>query len=438
MPAIYNKRKVFSGLFSMVLAMAVILSAPGMADAASPTALNSRNLSLSVGKTAVLKLKNNKKTTSWKIVSGKKYIKITVLSKNRIKIKGIASGTAVVRVTAGKNKYRCRIAVKASGNPSDSPSPSPGTTVPTESPKASSSPNPSISPSPGDSSAPAQTPGADALTLTAGSHSLFIGESTASLQQKLGAPLRIDAAPQGFDSYIYNPGGNYNAYMIVGVKNNAIVSCFTISKGFSLGSHVKEGDSTGALESGGWKEDSRSGGYQISLKGGTAIAYYDKHGSGQVYGIQLFSGDYNINQFVYAGSNDYTPAMISDTEKQVRELTNAFRVYNGLSTLKSSTSGDNAARLHSQDMADQNYFSHDSLDGRSAFDRLKNVGISYSAAGENIIAGRGDAASMINGWIASSGHRSNILNGSYEYIGCGTGYNVGSTFGLYGTQDFWK
>lgn len=440
MPAIYNnKRNFFNRLFSMVLAVAIILSAPGIAAAASRTALSSTKLTLKTGQTAVLKLKNNKKTTSWKIVSGKKYIKITVVSKNRIKVKGISSGNAVVRVDAGKNKYRCKITVEASNNltSSTSPSPSPGNSTPPGGAVASASPNASASPSPQQTSAPVQTPGADALTLTVGSHSVFIGENASSLQQKLGTPVRIDAAPQGFESYIYNPGGNYSAYMIVGVKNNAVVSCFTISKGFSFGS-IKEGDSTSVLESGGWKKDSRFNGYQITLGGGTAIAYYDMHGSGQVYGIQIFSSGYNINQFVYAGSNDYTPAIISDTETQVKELTNAFRVYNGLPALKESASGDTAARLHSQDMADNNYFNHYSQDGRSFSDRLKNAGISYSTAGENIIAGHGDAASMINGWIASSGHRSNILNSSYEYLGCGAGYNVSSTYGLYGTQNFWK
>lgn len=438
MPAIYNKRNFLNRFLSMVLAAAILLAVPGMASAAGRTALSTRKLTLKTGQTAVLKLKNNRKTASWKVVSGKKHIKITVLSKNHIRIKGISSGNAVVRVNAGQNKYRCKITVKASNNPTSSASPT-ASASPSAStlPSASSSPTSSPpSPSPGNSSEPA--PRADALTLTAGSHSVSIGESASSLQQKLGAPVRIDAAPQGFDSYIYNPGGDYSAYMAVGVKNNAVVSCFTISKGFSFGSRIKEGDSTSVLESGGWKADSRSDGYQISLDGGTAIAYYDMHGSGQVYGIQIFSNSYSTNQFVYAGSNDYTPALISNIEVQVRELTNAFRVYNGLAALKESAAGDAAARLHSQDMADHNYFDHYSQDGRSPFDRMKNAGISYSTAGENIIAGRGDAASMITGWIASSGHRSNILDSSYEYLGCGTGYNSGSTYGLYGTQNFWR
>lgn len=421
---IYNKKNYFIRLFFIALAMAIILSVSGMAAAAGRTYLSRKTFSLKTGKTAVLKLKNNKKKTSWKIVSGKKRIKITVLAKNRIKVKGISSGNAVVQVKAGKNKYRCKITVKASNDGKRAASPSP---------------SPNISPSP----SPVSIPGP--------SLSGLIGKSVDSLKQEMGAPVRIDSAPQEFDSYIYNPNGDYSAYMIVGVKDNAVVYCFTISKGFTYGSYIKEGDSKSTLISNGWKADGSFCGlthqYKLESKSETAYAYYDRLGSGQVYGIMIFSNNfYSPYAFFYDGSNEYTSDMISDTAVEMRELTNAFRVYNGLAPLKENSNGDTAARLHSQDMADNKYIDHTGKDGRAPADRLRDAGVSFSIAGENIAHGCADAVHLVNAWINSRAHRDNIMNKNYEYIGCGTGYKPSSVFdpdytvngNFYGTQVFWK
>jgi len=49
---------------------------------------------------------------------------------------------------------------------------------------------------------------------------------------------------------------------------------------------------------------------------------------------------------------------------------------------------------------------------------LKNFGISYKTAGENI-AGNSSNSAAVNAWMNSSGHRANILNGNYNYTGIG-------------------
>lgn len=92
-----------------------------------------------------------------------------------------------------------------------------------------------------------------------------------------------------------------------------------------------------------------------------------------------------------------------------------------------------AARLHSEDMARQNYFSHTSLDGRSPWDRIAAQGYT-GATGENIAAGYQTPASVMTGWMNSSGHRANILNCTSRAIGVGIGY--GGSYGIYWTQTF--
>lgn len=77
-----------------------------------------------------------------------------------------------------------------------------------------------------------------------------------------------------------------------------------------------------------------------------------------------------------------------------------------------------AALAHSKDMAIQNYFDHQSLDGRSPGDRIKAAGYQWNTYGENIYASHNaDPAAIHAGWVKSSGHCKNIMNPSVDEIG---------------------
>lgn len=75
---------------------------------------------------------------------------------------------------------------------------------------------------------------------------------------------------------------------------------------------------------------------------------------------------------------------IGSYEKQILDLANVSRVQNGLKPLLWNTKTANIARKHSQDMADNNYFNHISLDGRTPWDRLEQENVNFMIAGENI------------------------------------------------------
>jgi uncharacterized protein YkwD len=129
-------------------------------------------------------------------------------------------------------------------------------------------------------------------------------------------------------------------------------------------------------------------------------------------------------------SSDVTAA-----EQQAVELLNADRRANGLSDLKASSALTAVARSHAQDMIDRNFFSHTNPDGKTLSDRLKQAGISFSAAGENIAQNtsvQGAETSFMN----SSGHRSNILNSSYTTVGVGVASDNNGN--VYVVQDFIK
>ncbi len=110
---------------------------------------------------------------------------------------------------------------------------------------------------------------------------------------------------------------------------------------------------------------------------------------------------------------------VSSYEKEVINLVNDIRVKNGLKTLTYDWELSRVARFKSQDMRDNKYFSHNSPVYGSPFDMIKNFGISYRSAGENIARGQKTPQAVVDAWMNSSGHRANILNSSYTKIGVG-------------------
>ena len=120
---------------------------------------------------------------------------------------------------------------------------------------------------------------------------------------------------------------------------------------------------------------------------------------------------------------------------EVVRLVNVARAGAGCRALRVDVHLTAAARLHSEDMARRNYFSHTSLDGRSPWDRIRAQGYAYGSA-ENIAAGQRTPAAVMTAWMNSPGHRANILNCSSAAIGVGIGRSSDSTYGIYWTQDF--
>jgi uncharacterized YkwD family protein len=110
---------------------------------------------------------------------------------------------------------------------------------------------------------------------------------------------------------------------------------------------------------------------------------------------------------------------LSQFEQEVVELTNQERAKQGLSPLKIDTELSKVAREKSRDMASNGYFAHNSPSYGSPFDMMKQFGISYSTAGENIAKGQRTPEEVVNAWMNSEGHRANIMNANFTHIGVG-------------------
>lgn len=95
-----------------------------------------------------------------------------------------------------------------------------------------------------------------------------------------------------------------------------------------------------------------------------------------------------------------------------------------------------AARNHAIDMATHDYFDHDSQNGTTAFERMTAAGYEWRAAGENIAAGSGTAAGVMDQWMNSPGHCRNIMSGDFIDIGIGYRLESGSQYQHYWVQDF--
>lgn len=165
---------------------------------------------------------------------------------------------------------------------------------------------------------------------------------------------------------------------------------------FAAGTHtVVSGDSL-------WKIATR---YQVGLSeiksANPQIKNYDLIYPGQIINIPTL--DTNIAAF----------------EQEVIRLVNEIRAENGLKALTYDWELARVARYKSQDMKDNRYFSHTSPVYGTPFQMMKNFGISYRSAGENIARGYATPQAVVNAWMNSSGHRANILNGGFTRIGVG-------------------
>jgi len=154
----------------------------------------------------------------------------------------------------------------------------------------------------------------------------------------------------------------------------------------------------------------------------------------------------------------------SKLEKQVHELTNEYRIKNGLGALSWDDKLSNVARSHSEDMASRNYFAHETLEGKNPTDRGASQGYTcqkvigmliYSGIAENIFQNNlydrvwttngiptsydwntldEIASSTVDGWMDSPGHRKNILTKTIDKEGIGVA--IASDDKVYITQNF--
>lgn len=141
---------------------------------------------------------------------------------------------------------------------------------------------------------------------------------------------------------------------------------------------------------------------------------------------------------IYVGQIINIPegAPLKALEDEVLRLVNVYRSQNGLQMLRGNWEASRVARIKSQDMINNRYFSHNSPVYGSPFKMMEAYGLRFSAAGENIAKGQRTAQEVMTAWMNSPGHRANILNPTFTQLGVGAAKDYNGT--LHWTQMFLK
>lgn len=135
----------------------------------------------------------------------------------------------------------------------------------------------------------------------------------------------------------------------------------------------------------------------------------------------------------------YTEEVLNSYEDLVFEYINNYRINNKKSLLSKDDTLREFSNRHNKEMIKYNYFSHDSIEKGSYYNRVTDLlkSKNYSLIAENIAAGIFTPDEVINEWLNSKVHRENILN-DFDKIGISINYALKSRYGLYFTTNFAK
>ncbi len=98
-------------------------------------------------------------------------------------------------------------------------------------------------------------------------------------------------------------------------------------------------------------------------------------------------------------------------------LSNVQRANNGVAALSLNGQLNQAAQAKAQHMFANNYWAHNAPDGTTPWSFISAAGFSYSVAGENLAKNFNTSAAVVDAWMASPGHRANIVQGAYDSVG---------------------
>lgn len=127
------------------------------------------------------------------------------------------------------------------------------------------------------------------------------------------------------------------------------------------------------------------------------------------------------------GCNSSIDIDYSAQAQELFTLTNNERTSRSLAALTWNNTLAETARKHAQDMADRDYFSHTNPEGDAVGDRATDEGYVWLMIGENLAMGQPTADDVIDSWMASTGHRENILLPGFTEMGIGVAANAAGT-----------
>ena len=313
-------------------------------------------------------------------------------------------------------------------NPTSNPTKAPAseapvnpTSNPTKVPASEAPVNPTSNPTkapadptPEPTTAPTAAPSGN--TLTIGKYSLSIGMSFKDAQNILGSKCVDEGiSPQGYASYIYNPGNDYSCLVEFQIKDGKLVELSTISKNFNYGGIAAAGNSIATLKANGFTAVET---YKYTIYSKTSDQEYinvmtDTQRGGAVYGVQIFDKSLgSMDTLLYPKNCKYS----DDINKYQARLTalylNAYRAYHGAGLMQITDNG--VAQAHSKYMASKNsdVMDEGSVSWKTRFDQNYNDGEKLFLKTEYVSYGSPDAFSAVTYAIAERDSTTNF----YKYI----------------------
>ncbi|MBM7680106.1 uncharacterized protein YkwD [Pullulanibacillus pueri] len=286
----------------------------------------------------------------------------------------------------------------------------------------------------------------------------YIGVSADQIKKNLGEPERVDPTAYGYDWWIYG-SDSQKKYLQIGIEDNKVVTIFALGDELPTQPFKINEDASNIFKKV-TLQDTLSLNYkqaQVEIEfeedemmvkplikfGDYYVQLYFDHFTNRLIGVRYWTSDILIKQrpytIVYRGHLD-TPSPPSEDQwkdiqqaesQETLEISNIFRKNHNLKPLQWDDNVAQAAYLHSKEMNDKNYFSHDSEAEGNLGDRLNAQGVQFQVAGENIAHNYTDGISAVMGWINSEGHRKNLLDKRFTQLGVGV-------YQKYYTQDFTK
>ena len=424
--------KIMRRIMVLCLALSLVFAAYIPAEAAKKVKLNKKSISLKVGKTAKLQIKNTKKKVKWSVKSGKKYISLQKKKKKSVVIKAKKAGTAKVLAKVGKKKLVCTVKVKKSSG---------GTAGESGSEKKEDKKDDKKK---DDKKPVTGTPGqnvplpAGATVFTIGSKNLALGMSSEDVNTVLGSlsnqQIRTGKAPQGFDTIAYNMD-DYQEYLLIYLQDGKVAGICGIGKSMSFGGVSAGDDGTNLSKSDGWGDNSQ---YKTNTKKIIAAkdkkisaneqiyAFYDALGDNKVYCIQAFDpsnvnvkiATQNNNNMIYATpDNTYNSEVTTSIATEIGHMFNAFRSYKGINPYEMHSSLAQCAQEYCDSITTSKIDSRDQAALLNVM--MENYSVDPGSWGEGAYYKAADAISAANSLIELDSFYTHLVDPVYHYIGVG-------------------
>ncbi len=284
----------------------------------------------------------------------------------------------------------------------------------------------------------------------------LLNRSEEDLVKRLGEPDRKDPTAYGYEWYIYE--NLEDQYIQIGMEDGRSTTIFATGGSLQLNPIAIGDDYNQVMKEFPFKQtvsyQNDSGEFQfkindedikqnplVKLDDDLFAQFYFDTFTNSLSSIRIITGETLLRMKPYAieywgtlpeeqsFTNEEWNAIQQAREKQIFAITNVIRGRFQLEGLEWDESVSEVAYLHSEDMSNNNYFSHTSLNGDGLKERLGRKDIKYLSAGENIAALYVDAPAAVEGWLNSEGHRKAMLNEQFTHLGTGVHKN-------YYTQNF--